>query len=113
MTDFVYLYRLPPMPPVSPQVMQSRMQTWVAWMKGLEEKGHLVSAGHPLGTEGGAVVKDKQGSFTDGPYAETKDIIIGFTVVRAKDLAEAVKLSSGCPILEGGGLVEVRPVRQL
>ena len=49
---------------------------------------------------------------TDGPYAE-KDLVIGYTLIEASDLAQASELSAGCPILEGGGLVEVRPVRPM
>jgi hypothetical protein len=33
--------------------------------------------------------------------------------IEAKDLAQAVELSKGCPILEVGGSVEVRPIRIL
>ena len=46
---------------------------------------------------------------TDGPYAE-KDLVGGFSMVEAKDIAHAVELSLGCPIFETGGAVEVRPV---
>jgi hypothetical protein len=31
-------------------------------------------------------------------------------VIEARDLARAVKLTAGCPIVEGGGAVEIRPV---
>jgi hypothetical protein len=31
-------------------------------------------------------------------------------VVEAKDLAEATELASGCPMLDGDGTVEIRPV---
>jgi hypothetical protein len=31
--------------------------------------------------------------------------------VQARDLAEAVEASKGCPMLAGGGSVEVRPVQ--
>ena len=41
---------------------------------------------------------------------EAKDLVAGFMVISAKDLAEAVELSHGCPILGGSGSVEVRPV---
>jgi hypothetical protein len=92
--------------------MQDRMQRWRAWMKDLETQGHLVSMGNPLGPTG-AVVKDSKGSFSDGPYAETKDIVMGFSVVETKDLEQAIQLSKGCPILAAGGLVEVRPVLQM
>ena len=114
MSEFVFLYRIPQTgEPQSPRVMQERMKLWRAWMQGLEEKGRLVSAGQPL-ANAGAVVSDSQGNCNDGPYAETKDIIMGFSIVSARDLDEAVRLSLGCPILaSGGGVVEVRPVLQM
>ena len=111
MSEFIYLYREATTP--TPQDMQVRMQKWLVWFKDLEQKGHLANYGHPLNRTDGAVVRDKKGGFTDGPYAETKDIVIGYTVVEAKDMAEAIKLASGCPLLEDGGLVEVRPVLKL
>jgi hypothetical protein len=109
MSQYVYLYRIPPMPPVSPEVARQRMERWQVWMKELEDGGHLASLGHPLEVAGG-VVKGPSGAFTDGPYAETKDVVVGFTVIKAKDLDEAVRLARGCPMLEGAGMVEVRPV---
>ena len=108
MSQFIYLYREATTP--SPQEMQVRMQKWLAWFKDLEEKGHLANYGHPLNRTDGAVVRDKKGTLTDGPYAETKDIVIGFSVIEAQDLDHAIKLASSCPLLESGGLVEVRPV---
>ena len=47
---------------------------------------------------------------TDGPYAKTKDLVLGFIVIEANDQAEAVKLAADCPIVRGGGSVEVRTV---
>ena len=54
------------------------------------------------------MVAGKQRTVTDGPYAE-KDVVGGYTIVEAKDIAHAIELSMGCPIFECGGLVEVRP----
>jgi hypothetical protein len=112
MSEFIYLYR-EASPPASPQAMQDRMQKWLTWFKDLEHNGHLKNPGHPLNRTDGGVVKDKKGTMTDGPYAETKDIVIGYTVIEANDLEHALKLSTGCPLLEDGGLVEVRPVLKL
>jgi hypothetical protein len=107
MSEFIYLYRMQQAEAApSAQTMQDRMQAWMAWMKSIE--ANIVSRGHPLAQTGGGVVKN--GTFHDGPYAESKDIVVGFTIVRAKDLQEAMKLSTGCPILAGGGVVEVRPL---
>jgi hypothetical protein len=110
MNEFVYLFRCPPAPAPSPQQMQERLARWRAWFKELEKKGHLVATGQPLERSQGAVVKDSKGTLTDGPYAETKDIVIGYSLVGATDLAQATALAADCPVFEQGGVVEVRPV---
>ena len=46
----------------------------------------------------------------DGPYVEVKDSIQGYMLLEAKDIDQAVELARGCPILEGDGTVEVRPI---
>lgn len=93
----------------SPEKAQKSMELWRAWLKGIEDKGRLKSYGQPLEFTG-KVVSGKKKTVTDGPYAETKDVIGGYSVVLAKDLDEAAKFAAGCPILEGDGCVEVRPV---
>ena len=112
MSEFVYIYRNPQGTSGSPQEMEGIMKAWKTWMANLETKGNLVNYGHPLGNEG-RVVKNKKGAFSDGPYAETKDLVSGFSIIKAKDLSEAVELSLGCPIFERGGLVEVRPIAKM
>jgi hypothetical protein len=97
---------------MSPEQMQQRMQKWMAWMKDLGAKGQLKDQGNPL-EDGGKVVKGKAKTVTDGPYAETKDVIGGYTLVEAKDLAEAAEISKGCPIFDIDGVVEVRPIMQM
>ncbi len=113
MSEFVFLYRSTDAASRaamgSPEQMQKSMQTWMAWMKQLADKGHIKDRGHPL-ERAGKHVKGNKRTITDGPYAEAKDIVGGYTLIEAKDLAQAVELSMGCPILEGGGVVEVRPV---
>ena len=111
MSEFTYLFRSAG-PSGSPEEMQQIMQKWVAWMKELGDKGHLKDPGHPL-ERTGKLVKGKEKIVTDGPYAETKDIVGGYTLISAKDLDEAVQLALGCPIFERGGLVEVRPVMKM
>ncbi len=91
----------------SPAEMQHNMQAWMGWMKKLAEKGHIKDNGHPLDVGGKIVRKGK--AVTDGPYAE-KDIVLGYTIVTARDADEAARLAEGCPILDGGGAVEVRPL---
>jgi hypothetical protein len=47
---------------------------------------------------------------TDGPYAESKDLVTGSLVLQAASLDEAVQLARDCPVFDFGGSVEVRPV---
>jgi hypothetical protein len=109
MSQFIYLYRSSDRPQGSPEQMQQQMQKWMTWLKDLTEKGHVKDPGHPL-EPSGKVVKGPSRTVTDGPFAEAKDLIGGYTLIEATDLAQAVELSSGCPIFDGGGSVEVRPV---
>jgi hypothetical protein len=111
MSEFVYLYHGGGARR-SPEQSQQTMQKWVAWMKELNEKGHIKDPGNPL-ERTGKLVKGQQKTVTDGPYAESKDIVVGYTLVEAKDLDHAVQISLGCPIFESGGLVEVRPVMKM
>jgi hypothetical protein len=107
MSEFIYIYRGGDRPS-SPEEMQKVMGAWMTWMKDLREKGCLKDAGHPLDRTGKVVHPGK--NVTDGPFAEAKDLIGGYSVVEAKDAAHAAELAHGCPILTRGGAVEVRPV---
>ena len=113
MSEFVYLFRIGAAQQReamgTPEHAQQSMRVWLAWMGELEAKGHLKNRGQPLEPEG-KVVRGRQKAVTDGPFVEVKDLVAGFITIAARDLAQAVELSTGCPILEGGGSVEVRPV---
>jgi hypothetical protein len=115
MSEFLFLYRSGEaenrQSMGSPEQMQKSMERWTAWLRALGEKGHLKDAGQPL-DQTGKLVKGKQKVITDGPYAE-KDVVGGFSIVLARDIAEAAELSLGCPIFEIGGTVEVRPVMKM
>jgi hypothetical protein len=47
---------------------------------------------------------------TDGPFAESKDMITGSLLIEAKSLDEAAELARQCPVFEYDGSVEVRPL---
>jgi len=112
MSEFLYVYRGGIDPSSrSPEEMQRVMQKWMTWMQGLAEKGHLKDRGNPLERQG-KLVSGTSKTVTDGPYAE-KDLVGGYSLIEARDLAQAAELSKGCPILENGGAVEVRPIMQM
>ena len=115
MSKFVYLFRASESDRNaamgSPERAQQSMQRWMKWMSDLEAKGHLKDRGQPL-ERTGKVVREQQ-AVTDGPYTEAKDLVGGYTIVEARDIDQAVELSRSCPILDGGGSVEVRPVMKM
>jgi len=110
MNEYVFLYRGGDRP-TSPEQGQQWLQQWTAWFKSMAEKGRIVDRGQPLERSGKTVGSDKM--VTDGPFAEAKDIIGGYTLIKANDLAEAAELAKGCPILQRAGKVEVRPVMKM
>ena len=111
MSEFVFLFRSSEedrrQNMGTPERAQKAIQAWIGWLRDLESKGKMKSYGKPL-EPGGKVVR--RGAVTDGPFAETKDIVLGFIIVEAKDLAEAARIAEGCPFVAGQGSVEVRPV---
>jgi hypothetical protein len=111
MTEFVFLYRGGTRAS-SPQEGQTIMQQWMTWMQELAKTGNLKDRGQPLDWAG-KVVKGKERTIVDGPFAEAKDLVGGYTLVLADDLAHAAELSKGCPIFDRGGAVEVRPVMKM
>jgi hypothetical protein len=115
MTEFVYLFRTTEAEQRehmgTPEAAQQSMQAWLSWVRELEAKGHLKNPGQPLEREG-KVVRGRKKTVTDGPYVEAKDMVLGFMIVEARDLVQAVELSKGCPMLDGEGCVEIRPVME-
>ncbi len=112
MGDFTFLYRGSNGSTLSPEERQKTMEKWMTWFKDMGDKGLIKNPGHPL-ENGGKIVRGKPIAVSDGPFAEAKDVISGFTLIQANDLAHAAEIAKGCPILEVGGAVEVRPVMQM
>lgn len=50
---------------------------------------------------------------TDGPFAETKELIAGFTMIRANSLEEAIEWVKRWPAIDAGAEIEIRPVYEM
>ena len=114
MAEFIYLYRNSAQARDAamgtPEMRQKSMEAWVAWLRDLEKRGHVRSNGQPLEATG-KIVKGGSRTVVDGPFAEAKDVIGGYSIIVAKDAAEAAELAKGCPALaDPTGSVEVRPI---
>jgi len=107
MKEFILIFRTEPSPNVlTPEQMKQVTQPWQDWIGNLAAKGKLADTGARLGHDS-AVVKTND-AVTNGPYAELKEILAGFTVIKAETLQEAIELTKGCPVFNVGGSVEVR-----
>jgi hypothetical protein len=96
---------------LSPEEMQGVASKWMAWFKRLTDEG-LCLAGQPLEREG-RLVSGKNGRVvSDGPFAESKEAIGGYFLLRVNTMDEAVAIAKDCPGLAYGIQVEVRPVRE-
>lgn len=113
MAKFLFIYRGCEDRPaqISPQEMQQIMNKWNAWIAEGMQKGWMLSPGDALMSEG-KVVHPKN-VVTDGPFVESKEIVGGYSVIEAETLAAATELAKGCPGLQTGGKVEVRPLAGL
>ena len=50
---------------------------------------------------------------TDGPFAETKELVAGFWIIKAKSMEEMVQWMKRCPTTPDGGTIEIRPIYEL
>ena len=108
MKEFMMIFRTDKdRPKPSPEQMQGMIKQWQDWIGGIAAQGKFVAT-NALGFQGKTVHADT--TITDGPYAEVKEIVGGYIIVKAENLDAAVALSDGCPTLAIGGKVEVRDV---
>ena len=77
---------------------KAQMEKWMHWFGGLGSS--VVDAGGPFGH---SRTISSSGSKADGGSAG----LTGYSILEAGDLAEAVRKTKGCPVLDSGGSVEV------
>jgi hypothetical protein len=92
---------------VSPSELQAHLAKWRTWIDGLAKSGHNREPGSAL-QNAGKTLRGRGRSMTDGPFAESKDMITGSLVIEATSLDEAAEIALGCPVFEYDGSVEVR-----
>jgi hypothetical protein len=88
--------------------MKELGKKWQDWVGGIASQGKFVNNGIRLSMEG--KVLKAGGVITDGPFVEIKEKLGSFIIVKADSLEEATTLAHGCPAIDEGGSVEVRPV---
>jgi hypothetical protein len=77
----------------------------------LRQSGHLVAIEGLQGSSTATTVWVQNGelSLSDGPYAETREQLIGIFTITARDLNEAIQVVAKMPQARGGP-IEIRPI---
>jgi hypothetical protein len=84
---------------------------WLNYTNALVATGAMVSGAPLEGTEAAKTIRVRGGDtqMTDGPFAETKEILGGYYLIDVPNMDEALALAAKMPNLDNG-TVEVRPV---
>jgi hypothetical protein len=77
---------------------QGVMEAWTGWFTKLGSA--VVDGGNPFGA---SATVDSSGASTDGGASG----LTGYSILSADDLGAATEMAKGCPVLSGGGMVEV------
>jgi len=93
---------------------QAAMQEAVELCHEINAKGQYLRAAplHPVATATSVRVRDGKRLVTDGPFAETREVLGGFYLIDVPSLDDAIAIASrhpGAPV----GTVEIRPVIEL
>ena len=94
---------------LSLEELQKVVQQNKAWVDGLVAQGK-VKGGVALGREGAIVSGNNKRTVSDGPFAESKEVIGGTLVLDVATLEEAIGIAKGCPSLRYNTRIEVRPI---
>lgn len=96
--------------PASPEQIQQTLKAWQDWIKDIAAKGRYAGTNRLMGD---AKTIKPGNVISDGPYAEVKEVVGGYLIVKADNIDEAMEMAKGCPGLTMGGNVEVRTVMNI
>ena len=96
---------------LSSEQQQQFLKDCMVYIQNLSKNGKLKGA-QPLVREG-KMVSGRPGAFKDGPYNESKEIIVGYYHIIAKDMEEAIAIARRNPEFAyiKGAKIEVRPIK--
>jgi hypothetical protein len=97
MENFVLLYSGGAMGE-TPEAQQKLMDAWMTWFASLGQS--VINPGSPFGASS---TVSSDGSVRDSGAAQ----LGGYSVISAESLDDAAEKAKGCPVLTGGGSVEI------
>jgi hypothetical protein len=98
-------------PEENEKLRAEEMPKWGAFMGWAQEKGIDLSGMELDSRRTAKTIRVRNGtaSVTDGPFAETKEVLGGYFIADCANLDEAIEIASHIPIAEHGS-VEIRPL---
>lgn len=95
---------------LGPDEVQRAIERYMAWDDEVRKLGKL-RGGAGLGDDAVVLRRHRDGvEVSDGPFAESKEGLGGYSEVEATDREEAIDLFRTHPHLDYGGVIEVREV---
>jgi hypothetical protein len=99
---------------LGPEEIQKGIQQYVDWTNRARQSGFYV-ASNKLADDAGRVVRSHSGKHrvTDGPFAESKELLGGYYIIEASSYEQAVQRIQDHPHLAHGGTIELRQIEPL
>jgi hypothetical protein len=96
-----------------PEDLGQLMAAYQAYTEALKASGVMLGSNRLRDTSGATSVKvvDGKTQVLDGPYAETKEQLLGFYVIDCENLEAALGVAKDLAKANPGGAYEVRPLR--
>jgi len=94
---------------VSPEEIGRRMQLWNKWVEELRAESLFID-GRALKNQEHQV-NNQDALVTDGPFVETKELVTGYFVVKAQNLAQVTEMTKSYPDWDLGGRVQIREIQ--
>lgn len=115
MKYLLLIYGAPEAEPQTPEAVQELVDEYWAYEAAAEDAGVFIASQALQGVETATTVQvrdDGERIVTDGPFAETRELLAGFNLINARDEEEAMRIARGFPWARYGSL-EVRPVADM
>lgn len=99
---------------MTPQQLQGIVKDYADWAGRMAKEGRL-AGGEKLSDEGGKVISGKgaKATVTDGPFAESKEVLGGYFIINAESYEDAVAVAKSCPHMIYGVATHVRRIDEM
>ena len=115
MKYMLLIYGAQDVQPKTPEAVQQVMDEYWAYEKAVADAGVRIGSDALQGVETATTVEvrgDGERVVTDGPFAETREILGGYYLLDVPDLDAALDWAARCPGAQHGSRIEVRPVME-